>query len=83
MDIIAKVRTMNGGWECEQKAFAEKGFQVGQTFNVTSIDMGGFCTYIKLEGQEGSFNSVYFDFFDTITENKVDVYKDKRFNPYL
>ena len=43
--------------------------------------MGGFRTSIFLVGKRGSYNSVMFEFYENGKE--LDIYKDKRFNPYL
>lgn len=79
LNLIAKVKTMNAGWDSEKKDMADKGFSIGDIFEVIEIDMGGFSTYIKLDSVQGSFNSVFFEFYDAITNELVDIYSDERF----
>lgn len=79
LNLIAKVKTLNAGWEQEKKEMEEKGFNIGDVFEVTEIDMGGFSTYIQLENIKGKFNSVFFEFYDVITNELIDIYSDERF----
>ena len=53
---------------------------VGVSYEVKKIDMGQSYTSIKLVGNPSSYNSVLFDFFEN--RKKIDIYRDKRFNPY-
>lgn len=58
---------------------------VGVAYEVTSIVMGGWFTDIRLKERHGTYNSVLFEFYE-LKEEKLeilDIYKDKRFNPYL
>jgi hypothetical protein len=81
MDLIAKVKTLDAGYDGEKQRMAEVGFKVGDEFKVTDVDMGSWSTSISLEGYPGTFNSVYFEFYEGDAE--VDIYRDRRYNPYL
>ena len=54
---------------------------IGKTYEVNNVDMGGFYTTIYLVGFKQGFNSVYFKFYEN--NKPIDIYNDKRFNPYL
>lgn len=58
-----------------------KSIEVGKEYEVKSIDMGSFMTYILLTNIFTWFNSICFDFFED--GKPLDIYEDKRFNPYL
>lgn len=55
--------------------------EVGKEYEVERVSMGGSYTSIFLVGKRGSYNSVMFEFYENGKE--LDIYKDKRFNPYL
>ena len=57
---IIAIFTNNGGRAIEQERAASI-LTVGQQYVVTSADVGGWCTFITLEGVVGSFNSCLFD----------------------
>ena len=57
------------------------GFKVGDCISVNNINMGQSRTSIYLEGFEGSFNSVFFNFKEN--DKEINIYSDKRYNPYL
>ena len=57
------------------------GFKVGDCISVNNISMGQSSTSIYLEGFEGSFNSVFFNFKEDGKD--INIYGDKRYNPYL
>ena len=44
-----------------EKEKANKEFEVGKKYRITSGSMGQSHTSIKIEGKEGSWNSVLFD----------------------
>lgn len=51
-------------------------------YKVIKIDMGQSSTRIQFDSLDGSFNSVFFTFFDEY-DNEIDIYSMKEFNPYL
>lgn len=60
--------------------------EVGKMYEVDTINMGGSYTDILLKGFDSKyfrnwFNSVCFEFYENGKE--IDIYSDKRFNPYL
>ena len=52
-----------------------------QSYEVEFIDMGQYHTSISLNGFREHFNSVCFEFFEN--GKPLNIYKDKRFNPYM
>lgn len=55
--------------------------ELGAEYEVHAIEMGGYYTSVYLVGKKHSYNSVYFDFYEN--GGKIDIYSDKRFNPYF
>ena len=56
--------------------------EVGKIYEVSKISMGQFFTSIILKKYpEKIYNSVFFEFFED--GKPLDIYNDKRFNPYL
>lgn len=78
--ITATVVKLDAGYKSEQDKNTQLGLKIGDSFIVESIDMGQSSTTIYLENL-GGFNSVFFEFFEN--EIPLDIYSDKRFNPYL
>ena len=71
--------------KCIQKSgdcsWTEHDLQVGAYYKVEKIEMGQSYTSIYLEEFFRVYNSVYFEFYENGKE--IDIYKDKRFNPYI
>lgn len=63
----------------------EDGLTKGEIYKVEHISMGQSYTSIYLinpkEGTKNPFNSVYFEFYEN--KKKLDIYSDRRFNPYI
>ena len=59
----------------------EKEIQIGEAYEVSSIDMGQSRTYVVLVGIDNWFNSVYFEFFED--GEPINIFNDERYNPYL
>lgn len=55
--------------------------EVGQFYEVQDIYMGQSYTGIALKDKRPVYNSVYFEFYEN--DKEIDIYSDKRFNPYL
>jgi hypothetical protein len=55
--------------------------EIGKNYEVEDIDMGQSYTTIKLAGIKEPINSVCLEFF--IDGAPINIYSDKRFNPYL
>lgn len=82
MTIYAVVKTLRAGYDCEEEMVKSLGFSVGDKFEVGCISMGGSSTSIQLKDfPDQSFNSVFFEFEEDGKE--LDIFEDKRFNPYL
>ena len=77
--ITAKVVNLDGGYDSERKR-ARECLQVGEVYEVEHISVGGSHTSIDLVDL-GGFNSIYFEFFED--GEPLDIFSDRRFNPYL
>lgn len=62
-------------------SWLEHDLEVGKLYEVENIYMGQSNTSILLKGRKGCYNSVYFDFYEG--DKLIDIFKDKRFNPYI
>lgn len=59
-----------------------KGLKIGNEEIVENVHIDQSLTYIDLFGfPNQTFNSVCFEFYED--EKELDIYSDKRFNPYL
>lgn len=65
----------------EDCSWTKHDLEKGKFYKVESIDMGQSYTSISLKDKKGSYNSVYLEFYENGKE--IDIYSDKRFNPYL
>lgn len=82
MTVYAVVKTLRAGYDCEEEMVKSLGFKVGDKFEVNFISIGGSSTSVQLKDfADQSFNSVFFEFEEDRKE--LDIFKDKRFNPYL
>lgn len=81
MSLIAVVKTLNAGHDFERQKMIDLGFKVGDCISVNNINIGQSSTSIYLEGFEGSFNSIFFNFKEDGKD--INIYSDKRYNPYL
>lgn len=59
----------------------ENGLTIGQSYKVKSIEMGSCLTLVRLEGQPGLYNSITLEFSED--GKPLDIFGDKRFNPYI
>lgn len=71
----------HNGTEFSQENVMKAGLVLGAFYDVTNIIMGQSNTAIYLAGYEQPFNSVHFEFFEN--NKQVDIFKDRRFNPYI
>lgn len=81
MSLIAIVTTLEAGYAFDKQQMVECNLKVGDRIPVRDIDMGQSSTSIYLDGYKGSFNSVFFEFEENGEE--IEIYGDKRYNPYL
>lgn len=68
----------------EENPWTEKKYEElkqGEEYEVKHIEMGSAMTWIFLKGKKTPFNSLCFQFREN--GNPLNIYKDKRFNPYL
>lgn len=64
-----------------ERSWLKHDLEVGKLYEVESIFMGQSYTDISLKGKKRTYNSVYLEFYENGKE--IDIYSDKRFNPYL
>ena len=81
MTIIAIVKTLQAGYDLQKKRMEDLGFKVGDRIEVRDILVHSSSTDIYLEGYEGSFNSVFFEFEEN--DKEFEPLADRRFNSYL
>lgn len=58
-----------------------KGLVKGEEYPVEHISMGQSYTHVRLEGISYSINSICLEFYED--GKQINIYNDKRFNPYL
>lgn len=58
-----------------------EGLVKGKEYPVEHISMGQSYTHVRLEGISDLINSVCLKFYEN--GKQLDIYNDKRFNPYL
>lgn len=79
--ITAKVVTLQAGHDHDKERAREWDLKLGVAYNVDRISMGQSSTTIHLVDYPYGFNSVFFEFYED--GKPLDIYADKRFNPYL
>ena len=77
VDIYAKC-VIESDPDC---SWIEHDLEVGKIYEVEDIQMGQSYTDIFLKGKDKSYNSVLFKFYEN--DKEIDIYRDKRFNPYI
>ena len=83
--ILANFNHPNAGNDYDREKTKRLLF-IGLDYEVENISMGQSYTNISLSDFDDKFfNSVNFDFFEKIGDKitPLDIYNDKRFNPYL
>ncbi|MBQ8319446.1 MAG: hypothetical protein IJX81_01040 [Clostridia bacterium] len=82
--LYAKYCHENNGRESDKER-NKRYLILGNMYKVENVEMGQSSTSISLRGIKGSFNSVSFNFFVMIDGEykEHDIYKDKKYNPYL
>lgn len=79
--LYAIFKYPENGTELSKKKAQEQGLVLNEKYEVVSVNMGSFYTNILLKGYNIHFNSVQFDFEED--GEPIDIYSDRRFNPYL
>jgi hypothetical protein len=80
MTIYAIIKNLDCGYPGDREQVAKAGFKVGDRFILEDVSMGQSHTTVYLN-REGGFNSVFFDFEEN--GQPLNIYADRRFNPYL
>ena len=62
-------------------SWLEHDLEVGELYEVSNIIIGTSSTDVYLKDKQFSYNSVLFEFYENGKE--IDIYRDKRFNPYI
>lgn len=62
-------------------SWLEHDLEVGKLYEVENIYMGQSHTTITLKDKKGAYNSVLFEFYEN--GKQIDIYRDKRINPYI
>lgn len=78
--ILARVVTLNAGYNAEQEMVIDLGWEVGDEFEVVAFSIGQSSSTVQLN-KLGFFNTVFFDFYENSI--KIDPYRDSRFNWHL
>lgn len=63
------------------KGWLDHDLEVGKEYDVDSISMGSSFTRVYLKDKLTGYNSIFFKFYENGKE--IDIYSDKRYNPYL
>lgn len=79
--VVAKFVHPDSGSPNDIKKAKECGMVVGNEYRVQNIVMGQSSTSVYLEGFDGVFNSVHFEFLED--GHPLDIFRDSRFNPYI
>jgi len=80
MNITAVYNHPDYGYKHEQTKVKEQ-LVLNQTYKLLNAKVGRWESTVTLEGIEGCFNSVHFDFFD-VNGNQIDIIKIKSFSTY-
>jgi hypothetical protein len=75
--ILARVVTLNAGYNAEQETVINLGWKVGDEFEVVAFSIGQSISTVQIN-KLGFFNTVFFDFYENSV--KIDPYRDSRFN---
>lgn len=78
--LQAKYTKPNAGYDWDKKRCQEL-LKLGELYEVHYVSMGQSHTHIYLEGIDGCFNSVNFDFYEN--GEPIIIQRDPRYNPYL
>lgn len=81
MSVKAVFLYPESGYRHDQEKVQRCGLEVEKEYEVSQIIMGQSSTSVYLEGFQGWFNSVHFEFMED--GKPLDIFRDPRFNPYL
>lgn len=81
MAVYARLTNTEHGYDRDGENIKKARLVVGLLYEVDKIYMGQSSTSFTLKDCPLSFNSVNFDFWEN--GEKINIYQDKRFNPYI
>lgn len=81
MNLFAKYTHEWVGKQWEREVVEKADLHIGYYYPVEQVIMTQSYTDITL-ARLGHFNSTFFEFYDE-DGNKIDIYNDPRYNPYL
>ena len=81
MNVKARFLHTENGTKYNQEKAERAGLVRGTDYDLHRIIMGQSSTWVYLVGHGHPFNSVQFEFFEK--GRPLDIYRDKRFNPYM
>lgn len=67
--------------ESQNDTWLNHDLEYGKTYEVEDVDMGQSYTSIYIVGKPYPYNSIFFEFYEN--GELLDIYEDRRFNPYL
>lgn len=70
------------GYNGEKEKATEAGLKEGEKYEVVYASIGQSHSNIELDGIDGDFNSVMFDYVDE-NGNEADIFENPYWNPYL
>lgn len=81
--LFAKFTHPNSGYAHDSKKV--EGLELNNFYPVAGAIVGQSHTYVTLQGEAGTFNSVNFDFYKKENGEFVehDIYSDPEYNPYI
>lgn len=80
--LYARFKYPENGYDADKEYAKSIPLKINERYAVEDVFMGQSNTSITLIGIPGSFNSVQFE-FETPNGNPIDIYKSKKYNPYL
>ena len=80
--LYAKFMYSDSGYASDIEIAKNAGLKIGQRYEVEDLSMGQSYTSIYLKRIGGPFNSVQFD-YEEEDGMPVNIYEDKRYNPYM
>lgn len=78
--LQAKYTKPNAGYDWDKK-MCQENLTLGELYEVRNVCMGQSHTHIYLEGIDGCFNSINFEFYED--GEPINIFKDPYYNPYL
>lgn len=80
--LYARFKYPENGSDTNKEYAKSIPLKINERYAVEDIFMGQSNTSITLMDIPGSFNSIQFE-FETSNGNPIDIFKSKKYNPYL